>query len=202
MRKIRKTIKKGLTFIEAMTVLGIMLILSGAAYFGYIYHYDVTGKLATLNHLGINALQKMQNCLEMSVVQTGTESFDPIPPNTGTTWPGCDSKLKLGLQDCEDCSEPLITSNQIICLEITNGKFKQCVAYRHPSAAWNTDKPFKVTVNYKVCVKRYASGASAVSAVWPYKPCTANSDCETGQECPAKRLGVCVSTNINQGGCT
>ena len=192
MSKTQKIIKKGMSFIEVMTVLGILLILMGVSYGSYTYHYDVTGKLAGLKLLGLKALQNMQHCLEMSVVETGTENFNPV----STTWPGCNTKIKLGLQECDDCSEPRITSNQIICLEITKGRFKQCVAYRHSSA----NKPFKVTVNHKVCVKRYSSGTSGVSAVWPYRPCKTNSDCETGQECPVKSRGDCV-TNLSQGGC-
>lgn len=170
----------GLSHLELLIVVAISSILMGVAYMGYNKYSRVIARLSALQQLGDEALQQMQNCLEMSIMNTGTEDFL-----------NCNTKKKLSLQNCTECSSPVVsTTHPTLCMEMTKGPFTQCVAYRLSTAGWNVDMPFAVTVNHKVCVERYHMGAINVSAVWPYKPCSLNSDCSSGQIC-RQRLGKC-----------
>ena len=165
----------GLSHLELLIVVAIVSILTGVAYMGYNKYSGVTARLAVLQQLGDEALQRMQSCLEMSIMNTGTEDFSQ-----------CNTKEKLGLQSCKECSSPVVSTNpsfKTLCMEMTKDRFTQCVAYRLSTAGWNVDAPFAVTINHKVCVERYHTGATNVSAVWPYESCGSNSDCDTGQIC-------------------
>lgn len=204
--------KPGFTITEVLVTVGIIGLLVAAGYQGYLYHYDVTGKLSALQQLGTQAIHRMQTCVEQGVLNTGKETFEAV---AGTTWQGCDTKKNLSLQSCLDCKEPQInTSKLALCMEITQGRFTQCVAYRIGSI----HRPYKATVNddqgaFKVCGKRpdtkTAWTAAGANSVWPYRPCDSHKDCcdaNTDSACAAKGrecrtfTGKCDLTTGN-GGC-
>lgn len=173
----------GFTITEVIVTVGIIGILATISHQYYIHHYDITGKLASLQKLGTQALHQMQICLEQSVVHTGTENFEAV---AGKKWDGCTTKALLSLQQCEGCSSPqLNTAKNALCMEIKKDRFKQCVSYYIGSDPITHKK----AIDIKACVRKIGSGTK-VSAVWPYKPCTANSDCKTGQLCK-KGKGTC-----------
>ena len=199
----------GLSLMEMVITVGIIAIMAVIGSIAYMEHVNITGKLAALQKLGSEALEEMQKCMELSVLNTGKESFRPVDNNSdGDTddpgeWRGCDTLEKLNLQDCQECDTPKAHATwKTICMEMNLGRFKQCVAYRLGEQKWITHWPLKVSINHKVCVKRYHSkGAVNVSAVWPYQPCDSVSDCDTGLEC-TERKGLCDVTIVGfKGGC-
>ena len=207
--------KPGFTITEVLVTVGIIGLLAAVGYQGYLYHYDVTGRLSALQQLGTQAIHRMQICVEQGVLNTGKETFEAV---AGTTWQGCDTKEKLSLHNCEACAEPQLNTPKVaLCMEITQGRFTQCVAYRINSGI-SIARPYKVTVNndqgnFKVCGKRPSTStawtAAAVNSVWPYRPCDSHKDCcdaNTDSACAAKGLecrtftGKCDLTAGN-GGC-
>ena len=204
--------KPGFTITEVLVTVGIIGLLAAVGYQGYLYHYDVTGRLSALQQLGTQAIHRMQTCVEQGVLNTGKETFESIPAKK---WGGCTSKTLLSLDSCEDCDQPqLNTSKLALCIEITQGRFRQCVAYRIGSI----HRPYKATVNddqgnFKVCGKRPDTSTpwtgAGVNSMWPYKPCDSHSDCcdagtnsacaAAGRECRTF-TGKCDLTTGN-GGC-
>ncbi|MCY4513379.1 MAG: type II secretion system protein [Bdellovibrionales bacterium] len=205
--------KPGITLTEVLAVLGIIGILTIVGYQAYFYHYDVTSRMSALQQLGSQAIHRMQICVEQTVLTTGQETFEAVP---GTTWRGCVSKELLSLQSCTDCQEPqLNTSKEALCMEITQGHLKQCVAYRIKGI----DRPYKATISstthgsFKVCAKRPNTSTpwadDSVTAVWPYNHCNSHKDCcdansdsacaAAGRECRSF-LGQCDLTS-GRGGC-
>lgn len=178
----------GFTFTEVLTVMGIMGILATIGYQTYIYHYNVTAKLSALQKLGTQAVNQMQICVEQAILNTGKETFEAVG-----AWSGCNSKALLNLQSCLDCQAPqLSTSKKALCMQITQGDLKQCVAYRIDGV----DRLYKATVNSKVCVKRPNTSTAwtdaSVTSVWPYIPCDADKDC-----CDANTNSAC--SNLGYG---
>ena len=189
--------RKGMTFTELIVSLGIVALLMGISSVSFLYYYNVTGKLAALQQIGADVLQKMQICTERTILETGGENLLPKDLNGDgdTTDPGeggCDSKQKLNLNNCDECAEPL-TQNTRICMTITKGKLSQCVSYR-PSATYANR--YKASLNYKVCSQ--ARSATAWHPIWPYITCETDSDCESPLVCK-KQTGKCITsgTNIN-----
>jgi len=174
--------QKGMSFTELIVTIGMTVLLAGIGYVTYSHYFQVTGKLNALHQVGAHALERMQVCVEESVLNTGTENLLPVDRNAdGDTtdpedWKGCDSKARLGLADCEECEEPRV-GGDVICMTIKTGKFSQCVAYQ-PAGQYYA---FKITLNQKVCV--HARGLTSTA-------CTVDSDCGPGMRCTTISGGV------------
>ena len=173
--------KPGFTITEVLVTVGIIGILAAISYQYYMYHYDITGKLASLQKLGTQAIHQMQICVEQAVLHTGKE--DTFEENKAKKWDGCESKALLNLHSCEACAQPQLNTPKLaLCIEITQGRFTQCVAYRIGTGM----RPYKATVNndqgtLKVCGRRPSTSTpwtgAAPRAIWPYKPCDSHSEC-------------------------
>ena len=205
--------QKGMSFTELLVALGISALLAAIGYIAYMYFFQVTTKLNALNQIGTYVLERIIICTEEAVLNTGNENLLPVDSNRdgvidNNDWQGCDSKEKLGLVDCNECEEPLVTTDgRRICMTIKNDRFSQCVGYRPTGGAINR---FKITVNRKICVQARgltatactsdadcASGEKCVtvsgnqvcedssgrSALWPYVDCESDADCGTGLKC-------------------
>ena len=201
----------GFTITEVLVTVGIIGLLTAVGYQGYLYQYDVTGKLSALQQLGTQAIHRMQICVEQGILNTGKETFEAV---SGTKWQGCDTKEKLSFHSCQDCAQPQLNTPKVaLCMEITQGRFTQCVAYRI-----GMGRPYKATVNddqgsFKVCGSRPNTSTawtdSAARAVWPYRPCDSHKDCcdagtdsacaAAGRECRTF-TGKCDLT-AGRGGC-
>ena len=185
------TQKPGFTITEVIVTVGIMGILATISYQYYIHHYDITAKLASLQKLGTQAIHQMQICVEQAVLHTGKSTFEA---NTAKKWDGCETKALLSLHSCASCAEPQLNTPKVaLCMEITEGRFTQCVAFRIGTGP----RPYKATVSadhgaLKVCGRRPDTSTpwtgAAARAVWPYKPCDSHSEC-----CDAGTDSACVA---------
>ena len=190
--------QKGLSFVELLTVVGIIGVLAVVGSITYVEHVSVTGNLSALQQIGGHVLQQMQRCVETSVLNTGKEMVKHDDVNgdgkvDSGEWPGCGSRKLLHLQRCEEC-ETLKTSwyskthGGRICMTIKKGRFSQCVGYRALPESKAVYR-FKINVNHKVCAQKRSS--TAHSALWPYVPCDSHKDC-----CEANTDSACETENL------